>query len=53
MFNINRKRKKKEKEWTRLHCPKCNALLFEIDANSYTKESVRVKCRLCKKIDVH
>lgn len=39
-----------EKKFTRCRCPKCNALLFEKEINTYTKGSVRVKCRMCKEI---
>lgn len=39
--------------WTQHRCDNCNALLFEIDQGKYQKESIRIKCRLCKQIEVH
>jgi uncharacterized protein with PIN domain len=45
------KKKDKDAEWVQQRCPNCNALLYEVDVESYKKDSVRIKCRLCKTID--
>lgn len=39
--------------WKQHRCPTCNALLYEVDEKSFSKSSVRIKCRLCKNIEVH
>jgi uncharacterized protein with PIN domain len=39
-------------QWEKSRCPKCNALLFEVDSTFFILETVRIKCRLCKNIFV-
>lgn len=48
--NTKSKKVEVEKNFVRCRCPKCNSLLFEKEENTYTPDSVRIKCRMCKEI---
>jgi phage FluMu protein Com len=41
-----------EKLWQSIRCPFCKSLLFETCEENYIPFSVRMKCRMCKEMNI-